>query len=124
MFIVKKQITESIVWPVRVYSPLDGGDSKYYEFKGTFNRPNEEQLDQIEQETQSDGSSEWIDAYVKRTMKIMTNWSGVCNEEKEPIEFTEENFRDVLRTPQCMAIINGISTAINQIRGGIKVKNL
>lgn len=123
MFIVKKEILDSILWPVRVYVPLDDGDTRYFEFKGTFIRPNDRQLEQFSEETKDDGSKEWINGYIKRTMKIMTNWSGVCNEQKEPLEYTEDNFRAALESPNGVALMNGITTAINQIRGGIKVKN-
>lgn len=123
MFIVKKEINDSIVWPVRVFVPLDGGDSKYFEFKGTFKRPNDQQLKQLEDETQNDGSKEWMDGYIKRTMKVMTAWSGVCSENKEPLEYTEENFRAALESPHGLALIGGIATAIHQVRAGIKVKN-
>jgi len=124
MFIVQDEIEGKIKWPVRVYVALDGGKSKFYEFTGTFVRLSDDQKKQLEQETNNDGSKEWLDAYIERTMKVMTDWEDVVNKKKDPIEYNALTFEAALKSPNGLAIINAINTAIHQIEAGIKVKNL
>lgn len=123
MFIVQDEIEGKIKWPVRVYIALDGGKSKFYEFTGTFVRLSDDQKKQFEEDTANDGSKEWLNAYIDRTMKVMTNWSDVVDKDKNQLEYNEVNFEKTLKSPNGLAVINAINTAIHQIEAGIKVKN-
>lgn len=123
MFIVQDEIEGKIKWPVRVFVPVEGGKSKYYEFTGTFVRLSDDQKKELEQETNNDGSKEWLDAYIERTMKVMIDWDDVVNKSKQPIEYNAATFEAALKSPSGLAIINAINTAIHQIEAGIKVKN-
>lgn len=123
MFIIQDEIEGKINWPVRVYVALEGGKSKYYEFTGTFVRLNDDQKKQHEDNIHNDGSKEWMDAYIARTMKVMVNWSDVFDKNKEPLAYSALSFEAALKSPNGLAIINAINTALLQIESGTKVKN-
>lgn len=127
MFVVQDTIDESIDWPVVVETPVAGGKSRKYEFTGTFRRLSDDEKKAIEKEVEEMQAqaekAEWIDGYVERTMKIMTNWRDVVDPKKNTIEYTRENLKKAVMSPSGMAIINGIYRAMNQIESGVKAKN-
>lgn len=127
MFIVQETIDESIDWPVVVETPVAGGKNRKYEFTGTFRRLSDDEKKVIEKEVEEMQAqaekAEWIDGYVERTMKIMTNWRDVVDPKKNPIEYTRENLKKAVMSPSGMAIINAIYRAMNQIESGVKAKN-
>lgn len=124
MFVVQETIDETLDWPVKVETPVSGGTSKTREFTGTFKRLSDEQKKELtETGDGSESDAEWVEKYLDRTMKIMTNWSGVVSTTKEPIPYTRENFKKVITAPSGLAVIHAITRAMNQIESGIKAKN-
>ncbi|MES2126648.1 MAG: hypothetical protein V4463_05195 [Pseudomonadota bacterium] len=134
MFVVhtEKSKPKTIPWPVSVDTPADGGKIKKYEFTGTFNLLDDDEKDAIAAEVKEaaadeDGTDAAVNAWkvvsVDRIMRFMCGWAGVVDMNKTPVEFTRENLLLAARSPDGVAILRGINTAINEIHVGARAKN-
>ncbi|MFZ6819850.1 hypothetical protein [Undibacterium sp. Ji22W] len=139
MFIVVDEIDDVIDWPVVVNMPASGGKVRKYKFVGFFKRLSDEQkaaLRKSEENKQeiidietkkasvNENDEEFIEDYLDRTMAVMSDWSGVVDKEKNPLEYNRKNFKRMLKAPSGTAIIHAITRAIGEIENGIQVKNL
>ncbi|WP_229211422.1 hypothetical protein [Duganella sp. BJB476] len=132
MFIIPSSKPKSITWPVFVDVPDDGGKLRKFEFTGTFNLLDDDAKDAIAAESRAaapaeDGSEESVNAWkavsVDRIMNFMTDWKGVVDEEKVPVQFSKDNLLSVARTSLGVSLLRGINTAINEINVGARTKN-
>lgn len=132
MFIIQTNPSKTITWPVAVEVAVDGGKIKKYEFDGTFKLLNDDEKELITAEMRSDAppddvtseaANAWKEAAVDNIMKIMTDWKGVVDETKTPIEFSRDNLRSAARSSQGISILRGINTAIGEINIGARAKN-
>lgn len=138
MFIVVDKIDDEIDWPVVVNMPAPGGKVRKYKFTGFFKRLSDEQKEEIRKsqeskaelidinqksDTTNDSDDEFIEGYLDRTMAIMTNWSGVVDKNKIPLDYSRETFKRMLKAPSGTAIIHAITRAIGEIENGIQAKN-
>lgn len=131
MFIIKSAADKTINWPVLVEVAEDGGKIKKYEITGTFKRLSDDAKEALAAEAKAnepvEGTEEaanaWKERSVDNIMRIMTDWKGVLDENKEPIEFTRDNLLAAARSPDGISILRGINTAIAEINTGARVKN-
>ncbi|HYD79844.1 MAG TPA: hypothetical protein VEC06_08545 [Paucimonas sp.] len=127
MFIIRKTAPDEIEWPVSVEMPASGGSTRKYEFMGVFKRLNGDEKDaldkEIEAQAENDGSVDWLEQYLTRTMKVMVGWKDVVDENKEPLPYTRETLRAAVRAPSGAAFIAAVNRAIAQLEHGAKAKN-
>lgn len=130
MFIVKKSVPGAVIkWPVTVNTPVDGGKTKRFEFTGHFLRLSADEKDALRAEIDailesSDSDAEDYRAqFVSATMKVMTDWSGVVDQDEKDLAFGREALLAAVRGVGGGAVIAGINRAIIEVELGEKRKN-
>jgi hypothetical protein len=130
MFIIKSEKDKSITWPVKVEVAADGGKIKKYEFTGVFRRLDDDEKEAIDDELKSadassgdEGGNVWKVRNVDAIMRIMADWKGVADQDKNPIEFTRDNLLAAARSINGTPILRAINIAISEISTGALTKN-
>lgn len=132
MFVIESSTSEkkTISWPVKVEVAADGGKIKKYEFTGTFLRLDDAEKEAIDAEQKGgdvssgeEGSNAWKDRNVATIMRVMADWKGVVDQDKNPIEFNRENLLAAARSINGTPILRGINIAISEISIGALTKN-
>jgi hypothetical protein len=126
MFIVSNAKDKTITWPVTVEAAAEGGKIAKYPFTGTFKVLDDDQREAIlasDAQTEVEDSAAWKDANIDKIMQVMTDWSGVADQDRNPIPFNRENLRTAARSAAGMGLLRGINTAIAEIATGARAKN-
>ncbi len=128
MFVIKSDKDKTINWPVKVEVAVDGGKIKKFEFTGTFRRLNDDEKEAADAELKGEdggdeGSNAWKDRNVAGIMHVMTDWKGVVDQDKNPIEFSQNNLRMAARSIDGVPILRAINAAIAEIGHGVLTKN-
>jgi hypothetical protein len=132
MFIIKSAKDKTITWPVTVETAADGGKISKFEFTGTFKLLDDDAKEALVAEakanTDAAGETEqavnaWKVVSVDAILNYMTDWKGVVDESKTPIDFNRDNLLAVARSAQGLSIIRAINTAIGEINTGARAKN-
>lgn len=131
MFIIQSDNSKSITWPVTVEIASDGGKIRKFEFTGVFNRLNDDEKNAAMAEMKSANAgddseavgTEWKESTVNWIMNFMTDWKGVVDQNKAPIEFNRDNLRTAARSSIGVSLLRGINIAINEVDTGARIKN-
>jgi hypothetical protein len=132
MFIISTSKDKTINWPVKVEIAADGGKIGKFEFTGTFKLLDDDAKELLSAEAKAAGAdvaddSEPDNAWKVRTVdnivKVMTDWKGVADETKTPIEFTRDNLLSAARSAHGISILRAINVAISEIATGARAKN-
>lgn len=132
MFIVTTSKDKTINWPVKVEIAADGGKIKNFEFTGTFKLLGDDEKEQLAEEAklntpdaadESEPANAWKERAVDSILKVMTDWKGVADESKVPLDFNRETLLGAARSAHGISILRGINTAIAEISTGARAKN-
>jgi hypothetical protein len=147
MFIVQTEGEKTVTWPVTVEVAADGGKITKYSFSGTFKVLNDDEREALlskkagnegdtvaaadgegdPQEAPAFDAAEYNrkfkEAQVDGILAVMTGWSGVLDQNKQPIEFNRDNLLIAVRSKQGNSLLRGINTAISEVTNGARAKN-
>lgn len=113
MFVIKK--VESYFWPVKVELPKDGGSYQKHEFQAHFKRITQSQLKIL---LEGEGDKNPTDKEFCKSVVI--GWKDILDEEKNPIEFSDESLETLIEIPSVAKTI--VVSYLDSIAGS-KVKN-
>ena len=131
MLIIQTEKDKTIQWPVKVEVPADGGKLKKFEFTGTFRLLDDDAKDALAAKTKDlptdpeteAGSNAWKETSVDNILEFMSDWSGVVDAKKTPIEFSRDNLLAAVRSLHGISILRAITTAIGEVATGHIAKN-
>jgi hypothetical protein len=148
MFIIQPATDKPIDWPVTVEYAAPGGKIAKHTFTGYFKLLGDDERDEIMArskvpeaqpqigDTAADGAEAvgdsadapvkanvWKDAAVDAILDVMTDWKGVVDQHRNPIEFNRENLRTAARSAIGFSLLRGINTALAEIATGARAKN-
>jgi hypothetical protein len=142
MFILQSATGKTISWPVTVEVAVDGGKLAKYTFNGTFKVLSDDEREALAAgkvqapalDAPLDGADDqnalvtataidWKEAAVDGVLEVMTDWSGVVDQNKTPIPFNRDNLLTAARSAAGIGILRGINTAIQEITTGARAKN-
>lgn len=132
MFIVTTSKDKTINWPVKVEVAADGGKIAKHEFTGVFKLLDDDEREALaaaakaEQADTVDISEQdgaWKQRSVNNILKSMTDWKGVCDESKTPLEFNRDNLLSIARSVHGLSFLRAINVALGEVASGAKAKN-
>lgn len=149
MFIIDTQpkSEKTVNWPVTVEVAVDGGRTSKFTFTGTFKLLDDDQREHLLKGSTVDGdpteespgeaapeedakqpdaaelNRKFKEGQVDKLAQILVGWSGVVDQDRNPIVFNRENLLTAARSRQGNSLLRGINTAIAQIAAGASAKN-
>jgi hypothetical protein len=136
MFIVTTTKDKTITWPVTVEVAADGGKIAKHEFTGVFKllsdadrkaladeAPKLDAGDIADDAVVTVAEIDWKEQSVDNILKAMTDWKGVCDETKTPIEFNRDSLLAIARSVHGLSFLRAINTALGEISTGSRAKN-
>lgn len=134
MFIVTTTKDKTITWPVKVEVAADGGKIAKHEFTGVFKLLDDADRKALAESTATLDAADigddatvteidWKEQAVDNILKSMTDWKGVCDERKAPLEFDRDNLLAIARSVHGLSFLRAINVALGEIATGAKAKN-
>lgn len=124
MFIIARKPT--LVWPVRISLPIDGGDSQQIDTRIEFQRlPEADYQALLEQHKQPEGAglSEVLVANAAILARIVADWPDLADEDGRPLAYSVERLASLIAGPDGLAISQALFGAYAEIRYGGRQKN-